>query len=138
MWIPTAWHADQRTAAKTPAGWGLAFSFNRVIAQKWEPFLRAGFAKDGGALWDRSVSLGLGYLVRQKQDQIGLGLNWGRPCESSVGPGLDDQVTAEFFYRWQLLNAVAITPDLQVLFNPAGNPNEDVIAVLGLRVRVSF
>jgi len=57
----TAWHVDKRNKAQVPDGWGLAFSFSRLFAERWLPFVRAGYAEDGGALWERSFSAGLGY-----------------------------------------------------------------------------
>ena len=134
----TAWHADTRTEAQVPGGWGLAFSYNQLLGQTWEPFVRAGYADGGGALYDRSLSIGLGYHVPQRSDLIGLGLNWGRPSEDVFGPGLDDQYTAEFFYRLHLLPNITITPDVQLLIDPALNPDEEVIAVFGIRARLSL
>jgi porin len=134
----TAWHADERKEAHVPDGWGVAFSFSRLVAEKWEPFVRAGYANDGGALWERSLSVGIGYHTRKKSDLLALGLNWGRPSEETFGSGLDDQYTVELFYRFQLLKSLTITPDVQLLVNPANNPNEDVIAIFGIRARLSF
>ncbi len=33
---------------------------------------------------------------------------------------------------------LALTPDIQVIFNPALNPDQDAIAVLGIRTRLNF
>jgi porin len=134
----TAWHADERKQAGVSDGWGLAFSFSRLFADTWEPFFRAGYSEDGGALWECSISAGIGYHTRKKSDVIGLGLNWSRPSEDTFGPGLDDKYTAEIYYRLQVLKVLTITPDIQVLFNPALKPDEDVIFVFGLRGRISF
>lgn len=134
----TAWHVDQRQKAGTPSGWGLAFSISRLLAQRWEPFLRMGYAKDGGALWERSLSLGLGWHARERGDLIGVGLNWSRPSADTLGPGLGDQYTAEIFYRVQVLKLLTVTPGVQLLLDPAQNPEEDLIAILGVRARVSF
>ena len=65
-------------------------------------------------------------------------LNWSRPSESTFGPGRDDQYTAEIYYRVQLLKVLTITPDVQLLINPARNPEEDRLWVFGLRARMSF
>ena len=92
----------------------------------------------GGAIVDRSVSAGTGYFARQGADLIGFGLNWGRPSSQTIGPGLDDQYTAELFYRLQLFPHMTVTPDLQLLVNPALNPQEDRIWIAGLRARLSF
>jgi len=59
----------------------------------------------------------------------------GQPNDDTWGPGLDDQYTAELFYRWQVSKAIAVTPDLQYIKNPALNPEADSIWVFGLRVR---
>ena len=89
-------------------------------------------------MWERSISAGIGYHTRKKSDVLGVGLNWSRPSEGTFGPGLDDQFTAEIYYRIQVLKVLTITPDVQLLFNPALNPTEDMIAIFGLRGRLSF
>jgi len=134
----TAWHVDRRENAGTDSGWGLAFSFSRLFAKKWEPFFRAGYAQDGGTLWDRSLSLGLGYYSKPNGNLLGVGFSWSRPSESTLGPGLDDQYTAEVFYRIHLFDVLSITPDLQMLVDPALNPDKDLVAVFGVRARISF
>jgi porin len=134
----TYWHADEREEAGESRGWGLNVSITRYLAEKWLPFLRAGYAEDGGSLMQKSVSAGVGYQPVPKGDLIGLGINWGEPNEDTYGPGLRDQYTAELFYRWQLTPQLAITPDLQWLRNPALSPEEDQIWLLGLRARLAI
>ena len=104
----------------------------------WMPFVRAGYADDGGALYERSLGGGIGYHRSERGELFGAGLNWSRPSESSFGPGLDEQYTAEVFYRIQFSDNVAITPDLQMIVNPALAPDEDLIWVLGLRARLAL
>jgi porin len=134
----TYWHADERKTAGVPDGWGLAFSASKFIDDKWMPFLRLGYAEDGGALWERSISTGLGFYMAGRKDLAGIGFNWSRPSETGVGPGLSDQFTMEAFYRLQLSQNFAITPDLQLLIDPALNPDEDRLWVLGLRGRLAL
>jgi porin len=38
----------------------------------------------------------------------------------------------------QLFDRLAITPDVQVIKNPAANPDEDLIWIAGLRARLAF
>ena len=130
----TAWHVDERDEAQTPDGWGLAFSATWFINDQWMPFLRAGYSDDGGALLEGMVSAGIGRYFSKSRDLLGFGVNWGKPSAD----GLDDQYTAELFYRLQLAQNLAITPDVQLIINPALNPDEDVIGVFGLRARVTF
>ena len=134
----TFWHADEREQAQVSDGWGLTFSFGRLIDDKWEPFFRAGYAEDGGALWEGSVSTGLGYHTRKGSDMLGFGLNWSRPNEDTLGADLDDQYTAEVYYRLQLFKILTVTPDVQLLFNPALDPDEEFIGVFSIRVRISL
>ena len=131
----TLWHADEREDPAQPSGWGVNLSWTRYLANKWLPFVRAGWADDGGSLMQKSISVGFGYQRNPGQNLLGFGLNWGEPNEDTWGPGLRDQYTAELFYRWQLTKGLAITPDLQYLVNPALDPEANSIWVFGIRVR---
>ena len=97
------------------------------------PFVRGGWSDGDAALMSRSLSTGVGYLARNR-DLVGLGLSWERPGANT----LDDQYTAELFYRLQLSKNFALTPDMQVIADPALNPNEDVIYLFGLRARLTL
>ena len=134
----TYWHADARDSAGVPDGWGLNASATYYIDNKFLPFLRGGYAKDGGSLLERSISAGFGYQRVPRQHLIGLAANWGKPNESTFAPGLDDQYTLELFLRIQLANQLAITPDVQYLINPALNPDQSSIWVFGLRGRLAL
>ena len=128
-----------RDQGSVPSGWGLAFSANHLFVDRWLPFARFGFSDGGGgAPLEGSVSIGTGYYLREKSDLLGLGLKWGRPSHKTYGSGLDDQYTIELLYRLQLLEHLAITPDIQVLLNPALNPDADVVGVFGVRARLAF
>jgi porin len=131
----TLWHADEREEAAQPSGWGANLSWTTHLAGKWLPFVRAGYADEGGSLTQKSVSVGFGYQPNPGKSLLGLGLNWGQPNEDTWGPGLDDQYTAELFYRWQISKGLALTPDLQYIKNPALDPSTSSIWVFGLRVR---
>jgi porin len=134
----TAWQVDERKTAQVADGWGVAFSFNKLLDDRWLPFARFGYSDGGGALLERSLSVGLGYFANTKSDTLGVGLNWGRPAEETFGPDLEDQYTAEVYYRMQVHQHTSITPNVQMLVNPALNLQEDQIWVIGLRARVSF
>jgi len=134
----TLWHADEREEAVTPSGWGANFSWTHYINDRWLPFVRAGYADEGGSLMQKSVSIGFGYQKNPGRNLLGFGLNWGEPNENTWEPGLPNQYTAELFYRWQVSKAIAITPDVEYLINPALNPEADSIWVFGLRVRGAF
>jgi len=125
------------TNSTIPApGQGLGASARGSIGRHL--YLVAGIADGGGALWERSLSAGPGYFPRGARDLLGVGLNRGRPSEDTFASGLEDQYTLEVFYRWRPLRLLTISPDLQLLFDPGLNPDEDLVAVLGVRVRLAL
>ena len=130
----TGWYADEREDAMVPDGWGLAFSAAWFFNDTWMPFLRAGYSDGGGALLEKSVGAGIGYYFNESKDLIGLGVNWGQPPDRN----LNDQYTAEIYYRFQLTQNLAITPDVQLVINPALNPDESTIWIFGLRARLAL
>jgi porin len=134
----TIWHTDGSVPLAVADGWGIAFSATTYLDDQWLLFLRGGYADGGGSLLGKSVSAGFGYQPIPGGHLLGIGLNWGEPNETTFGPGLNDQWTAEAFYRVQVTEHLAITPDVQIIFNPALNPAEDIIGVFGLRARLAL
>jgi porin len=102
------------------------------------PFLRGGYAKDGGTLLQKSLSTGLAYHWGTNNSLFGLGFNWGQPNEDTFGPGLDNQFAIEIFSRMQVMEKFQLTPDIQYIRNPALNTEADSSWVFGLRARVYF
>ncbi len=128
----TLWHADAAEDGSRAEDYGAAFSAAWFVDNKWMPFFRAGASKGTAALYDRSVSAGLGYYGRNT-DLAGLGLNWAE------ARGIDgDQFTLEAFYRFSISPGLQITPSLQYISNPLLNPAQDSITLFGLRTRIVF
>ncbi len=134
----TLWHVDDQSKTGGRDGWGVAAAAAWVFDERWLPFVRAGYSKDGGALYEGSVSWGVGYYVARRRDLLAIGMNWSRPSDTTIEPGLGDQYTMELFYRIQLAADLAITPDLQLIINPALDPSRDSILVAGLRLRLAI
>jgi porin len=130
----TAWHTDTRHNAGVPESWGVAATANWTFKEKWGPFARVGFSEGDAPLLNKSVTAGLIRYFEKRSDLFGLGVNWGEPAADS----LRDQYTVEMFYRLQLAQNVAITPSVQFLIDPAGNPTESDTTVFGLRARFTF
>ena len=134
----TFWHVDEREEAGVSSGWGVNFSFEHAFDDKWMPFVRAGYADDGGSLLQKTITAGLGYHLWDDISLLGFGCNWGQPNEDTFGPGLDDQYTFELFTRFQLMKNLQITPDIQYIINPARNPEDNQSWIFGLRARLVF
>jgi porin len=129
----TLWHTDARAVAQTPEGWGVAVTAQKFVCDKWLPFFRFGYADGDAALMQTTFSTGLG-LRRDNNDVAGIGISFGKPADGA----LRDQFTSEVFYRFQLTQYLAVSPDVQLIGNPALNPNEDVLALFGIRLRTAF
>lgn len=135
----TFWHADKRENLGLDDGWGLAFSATKWVSNdRLMGFIRGGYADDGAGLLEKSLSGGIGFQPMPGRDLLAIGINWGEPNEASFGSGLDSQYTMELMYRLQLLRELAVTPDLQFIIDPANNPEDDFIAVFGIRARLAL
>ena len=129
----TAWQVDERDDAGVPDDRGVAFSASWFVENRWVPFLRGGWSDGDAALMQGNISTGLGYFNRHR-DLMGFGLSWGEPGDDN----LDDQYTAEVFYRFQFSRNFAITPSAQMILDPALNPDEDELFFFGLRARLNL
>lgn len=127
----TVWRSDAHDGFQEDQG--LTWTSNWTI-NKWVPFLLAGWSKGRAAnvLATSTVTAGVGYTFGT-HDVIGGSWNWNRPPG-----GLRDQTTLEGFYRFYLSERVAISPNVQWVFNPSLNVNEDSIVYSQLRVRFDF
>ena len=134
----TLWHVDNTPQAGALQGWGFNFSHVKYLSETWMPFVRGGYADDGGSLLQKSISGGFLYQKSGTTNQLGIGLNWGEPNESTFAPGLESQITMETFYRIQITQQFALTPSIQYLKDPALNPVDDSLWVVGLRGRFAL
>lgn len=129
----TAWYRNRVQETSEPESYGVAFNFNRMIQKDVMVFVRGGWSE--GWRVRSSLSTGLGWRpTEHHNDLFGFGFGWAKPALDS----LRDQWSIESFYRYQLTDNFAITPDIQLVINPALNPRKDTLWVFGTRARVSF
>ncbi len=127
------WQVDKWGEGEFSNGWGVAGSASWMIGN-FLPFLRAGWAKDGVSFYEASVSAGFAYNIAGP-NTLGVGLNWNRPNANTYGTQFPDQYVSEFFYKLQLTHHSELTPNIQLIGNPAFNPGTNFLAVFGLRFR---
>lgn len=128
------WHVDERENAGVPESWGIAMSGNWTFDNRWMPFFRLGLSEGGAALMHRAATCGVLHYFARRGDLAGIGISWEDPSDRSLG----EQCSLELFSRIQLAQNLAVTPSIQVLMNPARNPNDDAITIFGLRGRLTF
>ena len=129
-----AWHVDEREDAGIDSANGVAIAANWTFDDRWMPFARIGFSRGASPIYNESYTAGLIRKFMYRSDLIGLSANYGSPPDSS----LRNQTTVETFWRIQFAQNLAITPSLQLLLNPALNPEDDQVWVYGLRIRLTF
>jgi len=67
-------------------------------------------------------------------DKVGIGYAHGKPSNNAQR----DESMFELFWLLQLTPIIAVTPDVQVIKNPADNPDESRIWVVGARLQLDF
>lgn len=129
----TYWEKDARRKAGIPAGSGWAISASNQWTENTLAFLRVGHSDGGaGVAAENALSLGLEYSPWTDRTWA-LGAGWAEPSTQSHGRGLDDEYVLETSYKLQLTKNFSVTPDLQLLFNPAKTPEQDHLWMFGLR-----
>jgi porin len=76
--------------------------------------------------------------MNEREDYIAIGASWGRPPADVTSGRTNDQLTLETYYRAQIFPHISLTPNFQLLVNPALNPTASSIWLLGLRLRAAF
>jgi hypothetical protein len=67
-------------------------------------------------------------------DLAGIGATWSKPVASTPR----DQFALELSYRLQVVEGIQISPDVELIFDQALQPSRSLVAVLGLRSRLSL
>jgi porin len=127
------WQQDAREEEGTERSKGITFSWSNVIRSGVVPFLRMGYSEGDAPAMRRFIGAGANWRLFDR-DVLGFATSWGSPPDRE----LRDQVTTEAFYRLQVTRNIVLTPNLQVYYQPAYNPDKDWVSVVGLRFRVVF
>ena len=138
----TAWHLDgdtQHNLTNKDSGQGINFSASYFATEQLMPFIRGGFSEGDVAIYDRSLTAGIGYFgLGKPTNNLGLAINWSHVndnLEHAYGVDDSEQFTAELYYNMQLNDYIQITPDIQYIKEPAFS-NKSSTWVLGLRARI--
>jgi porin len=132
------WHQDEREDAGVDDGWGVAGTVLQRFG-RFTPFVRYGYADvgaDGPTDIKHMANLGLvtDGIFGQANDRIGVGFTWSDPADKV----LDNQSTIDAYYHVQVMREIAVSPTLQIIFDPVRNPDKDQVYVLGIRTRLAL
>ncbi|MDJ0938424.1 MAG: carbohydrate porin [Woeseiaceae bacterium] len=129
----TYWDKDERTDAGVTDGSGWAVSAAWKLDDTYFPFVRFGDSDGGGGVAaEQSFSAGV-EISRPKGEAWTIGAGWAKPSEETFGPGLDDETVLETSYKFQVTKELSLLADGQIIFNPANNPGESSIWLVGVR-----
>ena len=135
----TGWDTDGRktnTRSEQSSGRGIALRLEQFLGEEFMFFGTYSRSSGGAKSVRQLATAGIGMLdiLGYKDDIIGVAVSWGQPEDRS----LRDQYVAELFYRMQITDFFQVTPDIQVIVDPARNRDNQAIAVFGLRLRLDF
>ena len=134
----TYWEKDARTLAGVSKGSGWAVSAAYKLNDKLFPFVRFGHSDGGGGVAAESA-ISAGLEITHRFDEVWtIGAGWAKPSRETFGPGLGNETVFETSYKFQLSQNFSVTPDVQVIFNPANDPSESSVWVVGLRAIFSM
>jgi hypothetical protein len=120
-------------------GWGLGLSADQEIAEGIGLFGRAAWNNEEVYIVKYELSGGVnlkGLLPDREDDEIGLGLAALFP--DSRYQADDPEIHLELYYRIAVTENFAITPDLQIVWNPGGDRDNGEVAAGMLRGEFSF
>ena len=133
---------DLAGAEERHAGWGL--SLDQQLSGHFALFGRYGQSGKGQVRFDRAFTLG-GQLAGagwgREKDRLGLAFGWLQTSAEyqAANPGFSGaEKQAELFYVWQANRQFHLTPSVQWISRPGGDPAAKDISVVGLRAKVSY
>ncbi|TWT84556.1 Carbohydrate-selective porin, OprB family [Planctomycetes bacterium CA13] len=134
----TFWNIDARKRNGRGSDHGLALTLEQPLGcdGKYVPFLRYAHANRGLNDIRQNLSVGLGVenVFDQNDDLIGVAASWQDPSTA----GARDQYAIETFYRFYLTPHTHLSPDIQVIIDPANALQKNAVTVLGLRLRTLY
>lgn len=149
LWANQSNHTKFNDATKTyEDNTGIGISCDQKINDNIGLFLRyAQQDKDVSTLessWSFGSSIS-GDIWGCSADELGIAVGQNMPSEEykNLGNPGENETLMEIYYKWQVNDNVAISPDVQVIWDPNGidNPNvgrDDTIIVAGLRAQLDF
>lgn len=131
----TYWYRDAGESNHKPHDNGFTLSIDQHVGEHLIPFFRAGVGDGNINGIEHMVAAGLGWQgkIISLSDVVGVAGAWGDPADHD----LDSQFATEVFYRLQASPDNQITIGYQVIFDPALDPDHDVVGVFELRWRIT-
>ncbi len=136
--------------ASGPTQGGIGFNFQQQLGRR-SPFAWFGRFGVGGSQVSAGAStqVGTGFVMegplehlglvsKLTNDYAGVGFVWSQPSATSKTVYHHDEYVAETFYTLQLAPMLRLQPDLQLVWNPAFNPDPGPFTVVQAQFILSW
>jgi chaperonin cofactor prefoldin len=144
------------TTTERQTGFGL--SVDQQVGRHLTLFARYGHSFAGQVRFDNAITVGGqlgGYAWGRQDDRIGLAYGWlntskdfraAAPTLDTDGDGVPDfgysptgaETDIELYYAWQINKNLQLSPNLQWILQPGGDPSAPNIWAVGLRAVAGF
>lgn len=128
------WYTDN-TKLGYRSGMGFGVNVDQEIVKNCILFGTYVYNGRESASQEHQLTGGVGILepFNRRGEMFGIGGGWARATNNGHNEGV-----LETFYRFQLTDAIQFSPDIQVIFNPAENPDDPCVFVAGMRLKIQF
>ena len=115
------------------SGWTASFSFDQDFGRLLGMMFRYAYASENFLAFKQRLAFGAQLLTpfQFENDRIGIGFWWGGPVNNQ----LNNEYGLEAYWKFQFARFLELTPDLQVVLNPAKNEERSAIIIGGVRLR---
>jgi hypothetical protein len=124
---------------KKAKGWGIGFSADQQVTEVIGLFGRFGWNNDDVYLvnWEASGGVNLKRLIPgREEDEIGIGFAGLVPDDRFTED--DPEYHLEVYYRIAVTENLAFTPDVQYVWNPGGDSDNDGVFAGMVRAEFNF
>lgn len=124
----TGWHSDRGPGN----GFGIGINIDQDLGREWlVGFFRAGVGDETQTNIETAISGGLSFQepFGRQYDEAGIGISWAQAVDDGR-----DETYLEGFYRYSFTKRLSVSPFLQIVVDPAENPEDTASVVGGVRV----
>ena len=119
---------------RQPAGWTWSLSFDQDVGDRLGLAFR--YARAGEAFRQLKQRASLSMQIKRplgfEHDRVGIGLFWGEPWDERLG----SETGLDLFWKVQLARSFELSPGLQLIFDPALDPDSETAWIAELRLRL--
>ncbi len=133
----TGWNMPARELDGLPSDWGFSITVEQYVGDRLWFYGRYGYANEGlltGIDRHMAAAVAVDGLLGSPDNLTGLGVGYAVPASDD----LRDQKSVELFHLFQLTEHTQLSAGAQAIIDPANAPDDDVVGIFSLRLRVAL